>query len=258
MFGILPKFYGTMERFSRIEKMIGSKRLARLQASTVTIAGLGAVGGYVVEGLARAGVGGLRLIDFDIVSPANINRQIYALDSTLGRLKTEVATERVLDINPDCRVEALNIFLDQQTMEQVFTPGSDLLIDAIDALNPKVEMLVRGWEKNIPLISSMGAALRTDPLQIRTADIMDSRQCPLARRIRKRLRRRGVGQGITCVFSLEKVEFDFKEPGNEKMHDQDHGLIRGRKRHVLGSLPTIPAIFGLTIANLALEKLYTL
>lgn len=244
-----------MERFSRIEKMIGSKRLARLQASMVTVAGLGAVGGYVVEGLARSGVGHLRLIDFDIVSPANINRQIYALDSTLGRLKTEVAAERVLDINPDCRVETVNVFIDQQTVGRVLAPRPDLLIDAIDALNPKVELLARGWEENIPLISSMGAALRTDPFQVRAADVMASQQCPLARRIRKRLRRREVGQGITCVFSLEKVEFNFKGKENEKEHDRDNGLIRGRKRHVLGSLPALPAIFGLTIANLALEKL---
>ncbi len=244
-----------MARFSRIEKMMGSDCLNRLKVSTVTVAGLGAVGGYVVEGLARSGVGCLRLIDFDIVSQANINRQIYALDSTLGRLKTEVATERVHGINPDCRVEAVNIFIDQQTMDQVIEPRPDLLIDAIDALNPKVEMLVRGWDGNIPLISSMGAALRTDPFLVRAADIMDSSQCPLARRIRKRLRRRGVGRGINCVFSLEKAKFDFKTPDNEKTHDQDHGLIRGRKRHVLGSLPTLPAIFGMTIANLALEKL---
>ena len=244
-----------MDRFSRIEKMIGSERLARLQASMVTVAGLGAVGGYVVEGLARSGVGHLRLIDFDIVSPANINRQIYALDSTLGRLKTEVAAERVLDINPDCRVETVNVFIDQQTMGRVLAPRPDLLIDAIDALNPKVEMLVRGWKENIPLISSMGAALRTDPFLVRAADVMASQQCPLARRIRKRLRRRKVGQGITCVFSLEKVEFDFKGKETEKEHDRDNGLIMGRKRHVLGSLPALPAIFGLTIANLALEKL---
>ena len=235
--------------------MLGSKRLARLRASTVTVAGLGAVGGYVVEGLARSGGGGLRLIDFDIVSPANINRQIFALDSTVGRLKTEVAAKRVLDINPGCRVEVVNIFIDSQTVEQVFRPRPDLVIDAIDALNPKVEMLVRSREEDIPLISSMGAALRTDPFQVQAADIMDSRQCPLARRIRKRLRRRGVGRGITCVFSLEKVEFDFKGKDNEKTHDKDHGLIRGRKRHVLGSLPTLPAIFGMTIATLALERL---
>ncbi len=235
--------------------MFGRTGLARLQASTVTVAGLGAVGGYVVEGLARAGVGRLRLIDFDIISPTNINRQIAALDSTLGHLKTEVMAQRVREINHDCRVEAVNIFIDGQTMPQVLAPQPDLLIDAIDALNPKVEMLVRAWEDNIPTISSMGAALRTDPFLVRAGDIMDSRQCPLARHIRKRLRRRGVDRGILCVFSLENVDFDFSEPGNEKVHDPDNGQVRGRKRHVLGSLPTLPAIFGMIIANLALEKL---
>lgn len=244
-----------MERFSRIERLLGEERFSRLQSRSVTVVGLGAVGGYVVEGLARAGVSNLRLVDFDTIQPTNINRQILALESTLGQPKASVAENRVLQINPDCQVEAIPLFTGEETLNTILTPQPDLLIDAIDSLNPKVQLLVRAYEQQILTLSSMGAALRTDPTKINTADIFDTNNCPLARLVRKRLRRRGVDRGITCVYSREKVDFDYTQPNEDTQIGETPFSDRGRERNVLGSLPTVTGIFGLILANHAIMLL---
>ena len=238
-------------RFLRTELLIGSRRLARLRDSRVTIAGLGAVGGYAMEGLARSGVGHLRLVDFDVVEVHNINRQIIALDDTVGKKKAELAKRRVKAINPACEVEAVDLFINEETVDQVISPRPDLLIDAIDSLNSKVNLLAAAMTAGIPVISSMGAALRTDPTLITSGDLMDTRNCPLARHLRKRLRRRGIGRGITCVSSTEAVRFDYRRAAAGAPADGP----TGRGRNPLGSLPTITGIFGLTIANLAITRL---
>nr|MBF0223114.1 tRNA threonylcarbamoyladenosine dehydratase [Desulfobulbaceae bacterium] len=245
-----------MDRFLRIERLLGPERFDRLTKSMVTIAGLGAVGGHVMEGLARAGVGKLRLIDFDRIHHHNINRQILALENTVGMSKVQAALQRVLQINPHCQVEALELFIDSESMEQVLHPRPHLLIDAIDSLNPKVSLLTACVSEKIEVISSMGAALRTEPNLVRYGDLMETSKCPLARRVRKALRKRGIGEGITCVYSTEEVTFEYIDPEEETVCDDalpEHG--RGRKRRVLGSLPTLTGIFGLTIANLAIKKL---
>jgi len=225
----------------------------------VTIVGLGAVGGYVVEGLVRAGVNHFRIVDFDTVQPTNLNRQIIALEATLGQPKALATRDRVLTINSECRVEAMQLFAGDETLEQILSPRPDLLIDAIDSLNPKAQLLHGAFIKKIPVISSMGAALRTDPTLIRSGDLFDTRSCPLARHLRKRLRKRGVGTGITCVYSTEKIDFDYSLQQKEDVEETTIGETpfseRGRKRNVLGSLPTITGIFGLTIANLAILRL---
>ena len=243
-----------MERFTRIRLFLGEERFKKLQASSVTIVGLGAVGGHVVEGLARAGIGRLRLVDFDTVQPSNINRQILALDSTIGRPKVEVALERVLDINAFCDIEALQIFADEENMEQVLDPAPSLLIDAIDSLNPKVQLLTAAHHRRIPILSSMGAALRTDPAKIVFGDLFSTRKCPLARRLRKRLRHNGIEEGIECIYSTEDVDFDYQPP--ERDGDlANSSTSRGRARRTLGSLPTLTGIFGLCLANRAILKL---
>lgn len=244
-----------MERFIRTEKLLGKEQFAALQQKTVAVVGLGAVGGYVVEGLVRAGVQHLRLVDFDTVQPSNINRQLLALETTLGRPKVELAEERVLTINSDCRVDALSLFAGEETLEEILTPQPDLLIDAIDSLNPKTQLLHAAFNRQIPTISSMGAALRTDPTLIRSGDIFSSSNCPLAKHLRKRLRRRGVGEGITCVYSTEKIDFEYEKPQDEEKTGDPPHSDRGRQRNILGSLPTITGIFGLTIANLAILQL---
>lgn len=244
-----------MDRFSRIHRLLGNEQFTRLQNRTVTIVGLGAVGGYVVEGLARAGITRLRLVDFDTIQPTNINRQLLALETTLGRPKAAVAKERVLSINPDCKVESLEMFTGAETVDEILSPVPDLLIDAIDSLNPKVQLLVSSYMKKIPTLSSMGAALRTDPTRVRCGDIFDTSNCPLAKLVRKRLRRRGIGRGIRCIFSTEVVNFDYTQPNDEELVGQTPHSDRGRARNVLGSLPTITGIFGLILANEAIMQL---
>jgi tRNA A37 threonylcarbamoyladenosine dehydratase len=243
-----------MERFTRIRLFLGEEKFKKLQAASVTVVGLGAVGGYVVEALARAGVLRLRLVDFDTVQPSNINRQILALESTIGRPKVEVAMRRILDINSSCDVEALQIFVDNETMDQVLDPEPHLLIDAIDSLNPKVQLLTAAYLRRIPILSSMGAALRTDPAQIQFGDLFATRKCPLARRLRKRLRQNGIEQGIECVYSTEDVDFTYRPPVRDNATANPF-VDRGRARNTLGSLPTLTGIFGLYLANRAILKL---
>ncbi len=237
-----------MQRFSRTKLLLGDERFSRLASSHVAIIGLGAVGGYATEGLARAGVCHLTLADFDTISTSNINRQILALESTIGTSKADAARNRVLDINPHCRVEALELFADEQTIGQIVAGRPDVVIDAIDSLNPKVQVLTMLHRSGFKIFSSMGAALRTDPSQIRVSDIAETKHCPLARRLRKRLRTNNIESGITCVYSTEPVEFAYQPPPAE--HAGDNALEdRGRERRTLGSLPTLTAIFGLTLAN---------
>lgn len=209
-----------MERFSRIQSFLGEEGFKQLQQSFITIVGIGAVGGHVAEALARSGIGRLRLIDFDTIHPSNINRQIMALDTTVGRPKVEVAMERIAAINPVCQVEALQIFADTESMEQILNPAPDILIDAIDSMNPKVQLLTAAHTSCISIISSMGAALRSDPTQIRIADVMDTKNCPLARRLRQRLRRAGIGRGISCVFSTEAVSYHYDEAEETDDYDE--------------------------------------
>jgi tRNA A37 threonylcarbamoyladenosine dehydratase len=244
-----------LDRFIRTRRLLGEERFTLLQSRTVTIVGLGAVGGYAVEGLVRAGISQLRIVDYDTVQASNLNRQILALESTLGRPKAEVAKERILAINSGCRVEALQLFAGEETLKQILEPRPDLLIDAIDSLNPKTQLLHGAYTSKIPIISSMGAALRTDPALIRSGDLFSTSNCPLARHLRKRLRRRGVGEGISCVYSVEKIDFEYQLPEEEDEIDTSPYADRGRKRNVLGSLPTITGIFGLTIANQAIMQL---
>ncbi|MFT5701325.1 MAG: tRNA A37 threonylcarbamoyladenosine dehydratase [Desulforhopalus sp.] len=244
-----------MDRFRRTEQLLGREVFQKLQSKRVTVVGLGAVGGYALEGLARAGVQHLRIVDYDTIQTSNINRQIIAMESTIGRSKAEVLQERLRDINPNCTVEALQIFAAEETLEEILSPKPDLLIDAIDSLNPKTQLLHGAYVREIPTISSMGAALRTDPSFIRTGDIFDTSNCPLARHIRKRLRRREVGRGINCVYSTEKVIFDYTPPEEDTTVGETPFSDRGRARNILGSLPTITGIFGLTIANLAIFQL---
>jgi tRNA threonylcarbamoyladenosine dehydratase len=232
--------------------MIGDAGLARLQRSRVTLVGLGAVGSYATEALARAGVGALRLVDFDVVRPGNLNRQLFALHSTVGRPKAEVARERVLAINPACEVEALPLFAHTDTLPAILAGPPDLLIDAVDAVNPKVELLAAALTGGIPVISSMGAALRTDPTQVRTGPLSGVQGCPLARRVRTGLRRRGLPLELPCVYSTEPVVPGFTLPPEA---GEPHAPGRGRERRVLGSLPTLTGIFGLTAATLALRLL---
>lgn len=239
------------DRLTRTRMLLGDKGLSRLQNAAVMVVGLGAVGGYALEALARSGIGRLVLVDFDVFDESNINRQILALTSTVGQKKTEVARRRVLDINPDCIVETRDMFVNADTLPQLLDIPVDFVVDAIDALNPKCCLMEVLYERGIPFISSMGAALKTDPSFIKCGTLSASKNCGLAKFIRKRLRKRGLEiSRINCVYSDEQVCL----PETALAFDGDDASA-GRVRHTLGSLPTITAIFGLTIANYVITSL---
>ncbi len=239
-----------MKRFARTELLIGSSAMEKFRNASVLVAGLGAVGSYAVEGLARSGIGSIAVVDFDVVRESNINRQLYAVTSTIGMKKTVVAEQRILDINPACRVESKDVFIDEHTAGEILKKKFDVVIDAIDSLGPKVAFLTTAVKLGQVIISSMGAATRTDPSLIRVDDISRTDVCPLARKIRKALKKNGVSTGIKCVFSLEQE----KNPpsGYAGMEDEVEFLERGRERRTLGSLSVLTGIFGLTAAREAI------
>ncbi len=244
------------EQFLRITRLLGEEAVEQLHEKHVVVVGLGAVGGMALESLVRSGVGNLRIIDFDTVGITNLNRQILATYDTIGKPKTEVARERIMAINPDCKVEVLELFVQHETLDQILEGPIDLVVDAIDSLNPKCALLEAAYKRNIPIVSSMGAALRRDPFLVRRADLMDTYGCPLAKQVRTNLRKRGVGRGIDVIFSPELVRFTYKNPDEEEHADFNEQISeRGRKRNVLGSLPTLTSIFGQNLAHLALTKL---
>jgi len=237
------------KRFSRTSLLLGKDTVQRFKQSHAAVIGLGAVGSFALEAMARAGVGSFSLIDFDEVKPTNINRQLLALESTLGKPKAVVAKKRVLDINPDCHVLAVNTFAGPENLEMLLEPKPDVVIDAIDSLNPKQELLAFCARRGIPVISSMGACDKTDPFCIRVADISQTSICPLARRIRKRLKKRGIEKGVVCVYGTQRPRGALGEEGDEETY------IRGRKRTPRGSISYMTGMFGLVVACEALRIL---
>ncbi len=241
----------TNNRFVRTQMLLGKQAMKNLAKTKIMLIGLGAVGGYVLEGLARAGVGNFVLVDFDSFEESNINRQILATTETLGQKKIEVAKNRVLSINPKANVETRDIFVNAETIEDLLACKPDFVIDAIDALNPKCDLIQALYIKQLPFISSMGAALKTDVSKIRYGNLSNSKNCSLAKFVRKRLRKRGIDIAkIKCVWSDELVDLP------DTALDMPVNVSEmGRVRHSLGSLPTITAIFGLVIANQTILEL---
>lgn len=242
-----------MMRFARTLQLIGEDGVARLRNATVAVFGLGAVGSFAVEGLARAGIGRLVFFDHDVVGESNLNRQLLALHSTMGRPKVEVARERVLDINPACRVDARQEFVDGGNVAALLGHGFDVVVDAIDGVNSKVNLLVAVRERGLPVVASMGAAAKLDPTKIQVDDISKSFMCPLAQIIRKRLRRRGVTSGVRCVFSTE-VPRNKNAPVLGETPEQG---VSGRPREPLGSICYLTGMFGLFVAAEVVRLLLT-
>jgi len=240
-----------MVQFSRTELLFGKEAIEIFQRSRVAIMGLGGVGSYAAEALARSGIGNFLLVDFDSVGLSNLNRQLPALHSTVGKLKTEAMRDRILDINPQAKIELYSDFCAHESRDFLLK-DLDFVVDAIDSLGPKTGLIEACYKKEIPIISSMGAASRYDPSKIEQVDISKSRVCPLAKKVRKYLGRRGVSKGIPVIYSYEKPIAQF-----------DHGAGaeaewisgRGRKRGTLGSVVYIPAIIGMWAASYVLRKL---
>ena len=240
-----------MRWFARTELLLGEAALARLARARVVVFGLGGVGSFAVEALARAGVGHLRLVDHDVVSPSNLNRQLFALRSTLGRSKAEVAAERVRDINPDCDVEARHVFIHTDTLPELLTPRPDVVVDAIDSVSCKVAVLKTAHDLGLPILSSMGAGGRLDSAQVRVGDLSETRMCPLATVMRRSLRKAGITTGIRCVYSLEPA--DNKRPANPLDIEAHRGP--GRARRPVGTIAYMPAIVGMKVAEEVLLRL---
>jgi tRNA threonylcarbamoyladenosine dehydratase len=244
--------------FSRTELLIGAEGMARLEASTVAVIGLGGVGSYAAEALARAGIGALVLVDDDWVCVTNINRQLVAHRGTVGRAKVEVMRERVLEINPRIRVEALRLRFGPDTAAAVLRPGLSYVIDAIDALSAKVDLIVRAKAAGIPIVSSMGAGNKLDPTRLELADISVTSICPLARAVRKELRKRGVGS-LKVVYSREPP-LELKEAGNPCLAGCAYDCPKrdeswSAPRQVPGSISFVPPVAGFIAASSVVRDL---
>ena len=239
-----------MEQLFCLELLLGKEKVERLKKAFVVVIGIGAVGSYATEALARSGIRHLRLVDFDTIKTTNFNRHLLAITPNLGKLKAEAAKERIAQINPHCKVEVVNAFAAAETMDQIVEGKPDLVIDAVDSLNPKVQLLAYCHEKKIPVISSMGAAIRMNIFSIKAGDLFKTTGCPLARYVRSRLRRRGIQKGIFCIYSDTPVS---EEPIQEtRILNEEQDNDRGRRRHKLGSTPTVTGAFGLAVAHHAL------
>lgn len=208
-----------VHQFSRNELAIGKLGLEKLRQSSVAILGIGGVGSFSAEALARSGVGRLVLVDKDVVDITNVNRQIHALLSTVGQSKVQLMKERIHDIHPDCEVIDLNMFYTEETYEQFFAYEFDYVIDASDTVAYKIHMIKQCKQRGIPIISCMGAANKMDPTRLQIADISKTHTDPLAKVVRTRLRKAGVDKGVPVVFSDESPivvrQEVVKEVGNE-------------------------------------------
>ena len=192
-----------MNEFSRMEAIIGTENTRRLQEAHIAVIGLGGVGSWTAEALARCGIGTLTLVDGDTVDPTNINRQLYALHSTVGQSKADLAKARVLDINPRCKVHAVCVFYTPETQADFDLAHCDCVIDAIDMVTAKIALAVRAQEEGFPLLSAMGTGNKLDPTRFRVADIYETRVCPLCRVMRRELKKRGVDR-LRVLYSEEE------------------------------------------------------
>lgn len=226
------------------EMLIGREAQQRLERCHVYVAGIGGVGSYAAEALARAGIGGVTIHDADSVNRSNINRQLVALHSTIGRLKTDVMKERILDINPDCTVVTRTHFMRVDSMDAVLQEPYDAVIDAIDVLNCKLAFLINAHRKGYRLYSSMGAGNRIDPTRVTSGDLFDSRNCRLAKVLRKKLRQAGIRHGIQAVWSRE-----VRTVPDPVFDESDEN------RQLQGTISTIPALFGIMLAGLVIKDI---
>jgi tRNA A37 threonylcarbamoyladenosine dehydratase len=240
------------DRFHRLELLVGSAGRARLAAASVAVFGLGGVGSYAAEALVRGGVGRLTLIDFDTIDITNLNRQVHAVEATIGRPKALVMAERCRTIHPQVQVEPVQDFFGADSAEELLGRGYDFVLDCIDQVTAKLLLLEECRKRGLPVIASMGAANKIDPTRILVADIADTTKCRLARIMRKELRRRGIDAGIPVVYSTE--EFRPLIDGRSAETEVDHYQQR---RAPLGSSSVIPPLFGLTMAGEVLRRLIT-
>lgn len=230
-----------MERFLRTEALLGSDKMNKLRSCRVIVFGVGGVGGYATEALARSGVGEITLVDPDTVSVTNINRQIIALDDTVGRKKVEVMRERILKINPDAKVKTFDVFYSPDNADEIDLSRYDYIVDAIDSVPSKIEMITRAKDLKVPIISSMGFGNKLDPLKVELEDISKTSVCPLARVMRKKLKDHGIYH-LKTVYSRELPTV----PDNP---------IEDSGKRLVASVAFVPSVAGLVIASEVIRDL---
>jgi len=250
----------SLHRFSRTELLIGPGGLDRLRSSRVMICGIGGVGSYAAEALGRAGVGQITLVDFDDICLTNVNRQIHALSSTVGQPKVAAMAARLRDINPQAEIIPVKAFFSRENAEDLLSLHPDYVLDAIDHFTAKTALIMVCRENGIPVISSMGAANKLDPTKVQVADIAETRNCRMARSMRKILRKAGIESGVQVVYSTE----EHRELNPIASHCGTECICPNRgdqvfscenRRVILGSISYLPSIFGLTMAGVVVNQL---
>ena len=227
------------EWLQRTELLVKEEGIERLKSANILIVGLGGVGSFAAEFLVRSGIGNLTIVDGDTVDITNINRQLPALNSTIGKNKTDVVAERILDINPEINLKKINEFLEPERMEEILTQEKfDYVLDCIDSLSPKRALIITCKRKKIKLVSAMGAGGKTDPSKVMVRDISKTNNCFLAKQIRKKLKKEQIHKGFRCVFSTE-----IQDENSLKMTDGSN-----YKKSFYGTISYMPAIFGLYAA----------
>lgn len=247
-----------LNQFSRTELLFGKDAMERLEQSRVAVFGIGGVGGYTVEALVRSGVGAIDIIDDDKVCLTNLNRQIIATRSTIGKYKVDVMKERILDINPNCKVEAYKCFYLPETKDDFDFSRYSYVVDAVDTVTAKIQLVMEAKEKNVPIISSMGAGNKLNPAEFEVADIYKTSVCPLAKVMRRELKKRGV-KDLKVVYSKEQPTRPIEDmaiscrancvcpPGTEHKCTE--------RRDIPGSNAFVPSVVGLIIASEVIKDL---
>lgn len=233
------------EWLSRTELLIGAKNIERLASSHVLVVGLGGVGAYAAEMLVRSGIGTITIADADTLSESNLNRQLLALRSTLGKKKTLVMQQRLLDINPELQITVVEGFIKDELTNKILDMAKyDYVVDAIDTLSPKLALIKESLSRGIPIVSSMGAGGKTDPTRMEICDISRTHHCPLAHMLRKRLHKMGIRDGFKAVFSSE-------EPDRKAIIECDEQ----NKKSNIGTISYLPAMFGIGCASAVINDL---
>ena len=232
-----------MDQFEREALLIGREGIEKLRSARVALFGIGGVGGYVAEALIRCGVGSLDFYDNDRVSLSNLNRQLIALHSTVGRDKADVMTERLLDINPEAKITGHKLFYLPEEAGKIDFASFDYIADAIDTVAAKLDITEKAYRLGIPLISAMGAGNRLDPTQFRVGDIYETENCPLARVMRRELRKRGI-PALKVVYSVEPA-----------ITPQGEGSQETSRRAVPGSIAFVPPVMGLIMASVIVRDI---
>ncbi|MCI9015549.1 MAG: tRNA threonylcarbamoyladenosine dehydratase [Clostridia bacterium] len=231
-----------MEKFSRTEMLIGSSAIQELKKSKIAIFGLGGVGSYVLEALVRSGIENFVLIDHDVISTSNINRQILATTQTIGKDKIEIAKKRALEINPNCKIETYKTFYMPNIKEEILDTSINYIVDAIDTITAKIELVVKAKQIDVPIISSMGTGNKLDPTKFEIEDIYNTTTCPLAKIMRKELKKRGI-EKLKVLYSKE-------EPIKIKqinLLEKEKNIVS--KKQVPASISFVPSVAGLIIAG---------